>query len=726
MKIFNKSQQPSNQPNRNTFDLSKQVNGTYNFGYLYPFLCQPVIPGDSFKIDMAFGLRAMPTAFPIQTKVKVFAEFFYCRNRNLWKGFQNFITKVSDSEELPYLSQSVLRSNTRTSSLGDYLGLPTTVTSNIFQENITLQSESIPLPDNSTNPLFIANVNPQTAGTNYLFAGESSITFRTTNNDYYRFLAFKVALTKALPIQQGLYYQFTFDCSKSHADYLMSKTTPYLLGYDTTTNIISLKPFNGVFGKAYSIEYTNNKLVVKFLAKFNMEDFNSSTTGNQPKPCIVFLTDSSSYLDSNILNPSTSFVKLTTSLEVDTIGNQDVPFSIVDKLPKISALPFRAYESIYNSFYRDDRNNPFLINGVFDPNRYNTNLDGGSDSTPYTLFKRNWEQDAFTSCVPSPQQGNAPLVGITSTGVAQFMDDNNNVVSVKLNTSDGDSISGIDYNTSDSNLPNYISRSAAELASSGFSISDLRGVNALQRWLEINMRRGLKYADQIQSHFGVEPKFSTLDMPEFIGGVSKIIDTNQVNNTSESPDNPLGSYAGQMSCIGSTNHTINQYCDEHGYIIGILSIVPVPVYDSVLPKDFIKREPLDFYFPEFGHIGYQPVTFAEVAPYQQLNQQDSSIYETFGYQRAWYDYLYNFDSAHGQFRTLLRDFLLCRNFTTKPTLNSQFLTVSPEHLNNIFTVTDVTDDNGNTSKVDPFLGQLHLNIIAKRPIPLHGIARLEF
>ena len=37
---------------------------------------------------------------------------------------------------------------------------------------------------------------------------------------------------------------------------------------------------------------------------------------------------------------------------------------------KISSLPLRGYEFIYNAFYRDPRNNPFMIDGVPEYNKY--------------------------------------------------------------------------------------------------------------------------------------------------------------------------------------------------------------------------------------------------------------------------------------------------------------------------------------------------------------------
>ena len=80
----------------------------------------------------------------------------------------------------------------------------------------------------------------------------------------------------------------------------------------------------------------------------------------------------------------------------------------------ISALPFRAYESIYNAFYRDQRNNPYMINGVPEYNKWIPTTDGGMENHVYSLHYANWEQDFLTTAVQSPQQGIAPLVGIVS------------------------------------------------------------------------------------------------------------------------------------------------------------------------------------------------------------------------------------------------------------------------------------------------------------------------
>lgn len=396
------------------------------------------------------------------------------------------------------------------------------------------------------------------------------------------------------------------------------------------------------------------------------------------------------------------------------LDGSSISGSVTDDL-KISALPFRAYESIYNAFYRDDRNNPYVLNGKTMINDYIPTHEGGADDNEYILRRRNWEQDFMTSSVPNPQMGIAPLVGITSSGRATFLGDDGKEYQVQLQTSeDGDTVVGGSYSE---NLPNSVARQLVNMATEGISINDFRNVNSFQRWLEANYRKGLKYKDQLLSHFGVETSYAELDMPEFLGGFSEFVQINQINQTSESTsDQPLGSFAGQGSLVGGSKHDVNRYFDEHGYLIGLVSVVPVPCYSQLLPKDFTKFSTLDYYFPEFGHIGFQPVPYREVCPLQ-ANVLGTSLDSTFGYQRAWYDYLSRTDEVHGDFRLSLRDFILSRVFNQVPSLTPEFLTVDEDQMNDIFAVTDDSYDN--------MLGQIHIDMVMKRPIPRFGVPRLE-
>lgn len=392
---------------------------------------------------------------------------------------------------------------------------------------------------------------------------------------------------------------------------------------------------------------------------------------------------------------------------------------------KISALPFRAYESIYNAFYRNQFNDPFTIDGVKEYNKFITTDEGGEDSTPYDICYRNYEQDFLTSAKQSPVDGDiTPLVGVSGTGTFTFQNADGSQVNITPKfAEDGNTIIGLE--TVEGTPENTSSiRRLMDMASVGISINDFRNVNALQRWLETNLRRGYRYKDQLLSHFGVDAKFDVLDMPEFIGGMSEPVLVNQINQNVDQTGDPsglgdfskvLGSFAGQASVLAQSRHNIEKYCDEHGFIIGILSITPVPNYSQLLPKFFLKSSVLDYYFPEFGHIGNQPIPYSEVCPLQSYIAGDK-LTDVFGYQRAWYDYLASVDEVHGDFRTSLEGFLINRVFDVRPELGKDFLQVTPDDMSNPFSVTD---------DVDKILGQIYFEVTAQRPIPKFGIPRLE-
>ena len=126
---FSKFRGKVDKPNRNVFDLSFQNNLTFNIGGLYPVLCKEVIPGDSYRIKPTFGLRFMPTAFPLQTRLNANLHFFYVRNRNLWKDWMDFIGNNKADLVPPYLSPTAENHDKtfKTGSLADYLGVPTTL-----------------------------------------------------------------------------------------------------------------------------------------------------------------------------------------------------------------------------------------------------------------------------------------------------------------------------------------------------------------------------------------------------------------------------------------------------------------------------------------------------------------------------------------------------------------------------------------------------------------------
>lgn len=711
-------------PNRNVFDLSFTNNLTLNFGGLYPVMCKPVVPGDSFKIRTAFALRFLPLVFPVQTRCKAYVHFFYQRNKNLWKNWQDFFAANKPhfdptsggkaphgSVTMPYIVNKSINNTIGTGLLADYLNVSTTLLESVSNVSV--------LDNNNTN----INANTLQGFAFYDVNGTDNFYLPSFNDipslDY---LTTRMRKSANSPFPTS--YRFT---TFPTTDYRYSGLNFRYDGDARENFSVVIDPFAESSNRPSEFAISNNAPIYfclldtdrKFIeaVKGNLQYYIDSSGKSRPRVTCDFnsLIDTGYFIIAIL--PVTNFVF--TGSNASTANSCSFGASVVNSLSSFSdvngksayfsksdplnALPFRCYESIYNSFYRDNRNNPFMINGVEEFNKYVSNDDDGLDNTDYRIFNRNWELDQFTSAVPSPQQGMAPLVGFSTNGdLVSYSADGEESLIAKLD-GDGD-LESAEVKSALKSL----SVSLSSLASSGISINDFRNVNAYQRWKETNLRRGLKYKDQIKARWGVDLKESLLDMPEFIGGVSCDVDVNTISQTVQTANSPLGDYAGQMTAFGKADNVINQYCDDYGYIMAIISVVPTPVYTQSTPKDFFKFSPLDYYSPEFGQIGMQPVPYKELLTLSSMDPSTGiGVGETFGYQRPWYDYLSSNDEAHGLFRTNLRNFLLNRVFKFKPYLGESFTTINHSELTNVFA----------TDYGDKILGQIYFDIEAKRPIP---------
>lgn len=448
---------------------------------------------------------------------------------------------------------------------------------------------------------------------------------------------------------------------------------------------------------------------------------------------------------------ATSTITIYDTPQDSEITFNDFPFksqkSGSNSYPRLLAYRFRAYESVYNAYYRDIRNNPFVVNGRPVYNKWLPTMKGGADTTVYELHQCNWERDFLTTAVPNPQQGtNAPLVGLTVGDVVTRAEDG--TYSVQKQTvlvdedgskyglsykvsEDGERLVGVDYDPVSEKTPVTAINSYAELAAlttqqgSGFTIETLRYVNAYQKFLELNMRKGFSYKQIMQGRWDINIRFDELLMPEFIGGISRELSMRTVEQTVDQQGassqgqyaEALGSKTGIAGVYGSTPNNIEVFCDEESYIIGLLTVTPVPIYTQLLPKDFIYNGLLDHYQPEFDRIGFQPVTYKEICPLNIDTSSDlDSMNKTFGYQRPWYEYVAKYDNAHGLFRTDMKNFIMHRTFSGLPQLGQQFLLVNPDTVNQVFSVTEYTDK---------IFGYVKFNSTARLPISRVAIPRLD-
>lgn len=347
----------------------------------------------------------------------------------------------------------------------------------------------------------------------------------------------------------------------------------------------------------------------------------------------------------------------------------------------VSALPIAAYNKIWFDYYRDQNLQPGTLAPLVD----------GANSSPdlsISVLRRAWEHDYFTSALPFAQKGD-----VVDLPIANFND-----VPVKVNYSDppdnlesqswtanvtptGTATTIADRQPAD--IDNYdtgkLYADTSNLLGQSTTINDLRRAFKLQEWLEKAARGGSRYIESILSHFGVRSSDKRLQRPEYITGTKSPVVISEVLNTSDTAEAPQGNMAGHAVSVTGGKYG-NYYCEEHGYIIGIMSVMPKTAYQQGIPKHWLKRDPFDYYWPSFANIGEQPIERRELFAYTI----DGS--DTFGYIPRYSEYKYMPSRVSGDFRTNLNFWHLGRIFTGQPELNETFILCNPS--DRIFAVTD--------------------------------------
>lgn len=379
---------------------------------------------------------------------------------------------------------------------------------------------------------------------------------------------------------------------------------------------------------------------------------------------------------------------------------------------KLSLLPFRAYQLIWNQYYRDQNlQSPIdfsLASGALSYEDHETEL-----TKLLTIRKRAWEKDYFTSALPwaqrgdqvlLPLQGEAPVTGVPLLREAS----SHSIQSSDAILSHSAGTGALMYETANGQTLEIFNGLEADLTSaSSTTITELRRAYALQRWLEKMARGGSRYVEQMLHMFGVKSSDARLQRPEYLGGGKLPVQISEVLQTSQSEE--TGTPQGNMSGHGFTagvNNGFTRYFEEHGLVIGIMSILPRTGYMQGVPKMLMKDDRFDYFFPEFAHIGEQEVKTHELYYNPEVNPTDSD----FGYQRRYAEYTVRNDMVAGDMRTTLKHWHMCRDFSNKPQLNSAFVTSDPT--TRIFAVED--------PQWSKLICQLYFDFKAIRPIPKFG------
>lgn len=423
--------------------------------------------------------------------------------------------------------------------------------------------------------------------------------------------------------------------------------------------------------------------------------------GEQPNP-----GDSISFVVPQVVAPTLGYAiqSLQDYMGLPTVGQVSAAVSH-------NALPLRAYNLIYNEWFRDEN----LQNSVTVPKG-----DGPDPNNTYTLLRRGKRHDYFTSSLPWVQKGvSIPLplgttAPVTRAGNGRFRVANaSGLTEVDVNTTGGGDLTNSYFFSAGLYYPLNPNLQVDLSSATAATINQIRQAFQIQKLLERDARGGTRYAEIIRSHFGVVSPDARLQRPEYLGGGRTLVNFSAVPQTSETQNSPQGNLAAFATAV-LTGHGFTQSFTEHGYIIGLVNCRADLTYQQGLRKMWSRSTRYDFYFPVFAHLGEQAVFNREI--YVTGTATDAQV---FGYQERWAEYRYFPSSVTGHMRstsaTPLDAWHLAQRFTVLPTLSASFIQDNPP----IDRVLAVQDESGSH-----FLADFFFDIRAARPLPLYSVPGL--
>jgi len=390
-----------------------------------------------------------------------------------------------------------------------------------------------------------------------------------------------------------------------------------------------------------------------------------------------------------------------------------LPLDVADL--EVSALHFRAYNLVWNEWYRDQN-----LQDSVAVNKH----DGPDVASNYTLLRRGKRHDYFTSCLPWPQKGVGVELPLGS--VAPIISNNEDILFSNGSTySDLPLRTGInagevlsygavnatyDYPTkfgSETGLLADLSDATAA------TINSLREAFQLQRLLERDARGGTRYTEILRSHFGVVSPDARLQRPEYLGGGTSRITVDPIPTTG---GGATGRQVGDLGAAGfgiTSGIGFSKSFVEHSVIIGLASVRADLTYQRGLNRMWSRQTKYDFYWPALAHLGEQAVLSKEL--YCDGTSSDDDV---FGYQERWAEYRYHPSLITGKMRSTdpqsLDIWHLSQDFgTSRPTLNENFIKEFPP----IDRITAVVDEP--QFKLDSFF-----DVVTVRPMPMYSVPGL--
>lgn len=383
-----------------------------------------------------------------------------------------------------------------------------------------------------------------------------------------------------------------------------------------------------------------------------------------------------------------------------------------------NAWAVRAYNKIINDWY---------INTNITEERALSLEPGLDTTTDRTLFYRGWQPDKYTNAMPSLTRGDPtylPLGTEASTSITSasgsfaLQDINGNWGELsKKQMSVGVWGAGFVNGTenkmaTDTPLKYYggLEGTTDLTSASAIDVNELRDTMALGFAKNLGMYIGYRLTDWLYGVYGVRPADARLQRAEYLGGTVSPVIVDEVEQTSATVagQTPQGNLAGKGITING-NKWIRAFADEPCIIMGLMSIMPDPVYLQNTRKWMNYDSRYDYPNPLYAKISDQAIEEREImamADDAKITVQipnpsgegtvpfEVTPKTTFGFEPRFQETRQIPSTVHGQMRGTLKYWTLAREFnpTKPPMLNDSFIYAS-DVSKRIFANTDKQDDN---------------------------------